>query len=160
MTISSVRLALVPFAALAALYSQDFTRGPGVYPGAPAEYSGPRLRIDASTYRNLALHRPAYHSSVYDYNLTAQLVTDGIKETVVPRRIAVSTSTQGLLPINQREMLFDGNFVTAIEVKGKRAWIQIELAGGATPLEIDRVDLDGSVKAAEQGLAELTAVLS
>ena len=53
----------------------------GVYPGDPAQYFGPALVTDTATYRNLALHRPAYQSSSYDYNLTAQLVTDGIKET-------------------------------------------------------------------------------
>ena len=47
------------------------------------------------TYRNLALHRPAYQSSSYDYNLTAQLITDGIKDTRLPRWVAVSTSETG-----------------------------------------------------------------
>src|SRR5208337_3303443 len=59
----------------------EYTRGVGVYPGDPRQDFGPTLVPDASTYRNLALHRPAYHSSCYDYNLTAQLVTDGIKDT-------------------------------------------------------------------------------
>ena len=58
-----------------------YTRGVGVYPGDPKDYSGPSMVVDETNYRNLALHRPAYHSSSYDYNLTAQLVTDGIKET-------------------------------------------------------------------------------
>jgi hypothetical protein len=62
------------------LHAQEYTRGIGVYPGDPKEYTGPALAIDAQTYRNLALHRPAYQSSAYDYNLTAQLVTDGIRE--------------------------------------------------------------------------------
>ena len=30
------------------------------------------------TYRNIALRRAAFASSGYDYNLTAQLATDGI----------------------------------------------------------------------------------
>ena len=70
-------LACVSFAAQA----QTYTRGIGVYPGDPKEYTGPTLAADTHTYRNLALHRPAYQSSAYDYNLTAQLITDGIKET-------------------------------------------------------------------------------
>ena len=41
----------------------EFTRGVGVYPGDPKEDFGPTTRIDSSNYRNLALHRPAYHSS-------------------------------------------------------------------------------------------------
>src|SRR5690348_2169250 len=69
-----------------------YTRGIGVYPGNPAEDFSPSLEIDNSTYRNIALLRPAYHSSSYDYNLTAQLVTDGIKETRLPNWIGVSVS--------------------------------------------------------------------
>ena len=63
------------------VHAQNYTRGIGVYPGDPKEYTGPTLVADANTYRNLALHRPAYQSSAYDYNLTAQLITDGIKES-------------------------------------------------------------------------------
>src|SRR6185437_10658091 len=67
-----------------------YTRGIGVYSGDPAEDFSPSLEIDDSTYRNLALLRPAYHSSSYDYNLTAQLITDGIKDTHLPDWIGVS----------------------------------------------------------------------
>jgi len=76
-----------------AVQAQDYTLGVGVYPGDPQENFAPFMRIDSTTYRNLALHRPAYHSSSYDYNLTAQLVTDGIKETALPggsRRLPAS----------------------------------------------------------------------
>jgi len=42
---------------------------------------GPTLTVDSGrNYRNLALHRPAYQSSAYDYNLTAQLITDASKK--------------------------------------------------------------------------------
>ena len=75
--------------ALATLAAQEFTRGVGVYPGDPKEYVGPTFAVDHNTYRNLALHRPAYQSSSYDYNLTAQFVTDGIKDTKLPRWVAV-----------------------------------------------------------------------
>ena len=54
------------------------TRGLGIYPGDPNEDYAPLIIPDTSTHRNLALNRPAYHSSSYDYNLTAQLVADGI----------------------------------------------------------------------------------
>ena len=49
----------------------------GIYPGAPGESFAPMLTADNS-YRNIALRRMAYASSSHDYNLTAQLVTDGI----------------------------------------------------------------------------------
>jgi hypothetical protein len=60
--------------------AKEYTRGVGVYPGDRKEDFSPTMKIDSMNYRNLALHRPAYHSSCYNYNLTAQLITDGIKE--------------------------------------------------------------------------------
>jgi hypothetical protein len=76
---------LLGLMAIGMLSAQEFTRGLGVYPGDPREDFAPVLVPDATTYRNLALRRPAYHSSSFDYNQTAQLVTDGIKETTLPR---------------------------------------------------------------------------
>jgi len=131
---------------LAATYAQDFNRGVGEYPGDPKAYAGPTLVPDTTTYRNLALRRPAYHSSSYDYNLTAQLVTDGIKASKMPRWVAVATSDQGVLKKNARECLFDGNWVTGVDLRGRKAWIQVEAGGGAGPLELDRIDVDGSIQ--------------
>src|SRR6185503_12491868 len=91
----------------AALFAGEETRGVGVYPGDPRQDFAPTLAIDELTYRNLALHRPAYHSSSYDFNLTAQLVTDGITETRLPRRIAVTTSLGTVASRNERELLVD-----------------------------------------------------
>ena len=129
-----------------ALHAQPYTRGVGVYPGAPEEYAGPLLRPDGS-YRNVALHRPAYHSSSYDYNLTAQLITDGIKDTKLPRWVATSTSRAGELARNQREWLLDGNWVTSVALMGRSGWVQVELGGGESPLTIDRIEADGRVLA-------------
>ncbi|HLJ46381.1 MAG TPA: discoidin domain-containing protein [Bryobacteraceae bacterium] len=135
-------LALISFMASA----QNYTLGVGVYPGDPKENFAPTTRIDSTAYRNLALHRPAYQSSSYDYNLTAQLVTDGIKESALPRWISVSTSQQGVLAKNDREHILDGNWVTSADLAGPNAWVQLELAGGAEPFEIDRFDIDGAVR--------------
>jgi hypothetical protein len=139
------RILLLALIALT-LQAQDYTLGVGVYPGDPKENFAPAMRIDSNNYRNLALDRPAYHSSSYDYNLTAQLVTDGIKETALPRWISTSTSAQGVLDKVERELFLDGNWVTGVDLPGPNAWVQVELAGGASPLEIDRIDIDGSVK--------------
>jgi hypothetical protein len=125
-------------------YAQEYTRGIGVYPGDPKEYTGPSLVIDSTTYRNLALHRPAYQSSAYDYNLTAQLITDGIKETALPQWIVASTSDAAVLAKNEREVFLDGNIVSSIEVKadaGKDARVEFDLDGSGDPPEIDRLDL-------------------
>jgi hypothetical protein len=124
----------------AALNAQTYTRGLGVYPGDPREDFGPLLEAD-TTYRNLALHRPAYHSSSYDYNLTAQLITDGITDTRLPRWVAVSTSQQGVLKKDERERLLDHNRLTTVELHGATAWVQIELRGGEAPLELDRMEI-------------------
>src|SRR6202007_2381397 len=106
----------------------------------PREYTGPALVEGANTYRNLALHRPAYQSSAYDYNLTAQLITDGIKETAPPQWIETSTSSEGALPKNERELFLDGNVTSSVNVTGDASWVEFDLRGG-TPPEIDRIDL-------------------
>ncbi|HUB81906.1 MAG TPA: discoidin domain-containing protein [Bryobacteraceae bacterium] len=134
------------FTAAVGLQAQNYTLGVGVYPGDPKENFAPSMRVDSTTYRNLALHRAAYQSSSYDYNLTAQLITDGIKETNLPRWIVTSSSAAGVLPKNEREYLFDGNWVTGIDLTGHEVWVQVELEGGAAPFEIDRVDIDGTVR--------------
>ena len=138
--------ALLPVLLALTLQAQNYTLGVGVYPGDPRENYAPTMRAD-STHRNLALHRPAYHSSSYDYNLTAQLVTDGITETTAPRWLATSTSQQGVLKKNEREYILDGNWVTGLDLSGHSAWIQLELAGGVAPLAFDRVEVDGALKA-------------
>lgn len=142
------------------LSAQDFTRGVGVYPGNPKESFEPRMRLDPTTYRNLALHRPAYHSSSYDYNLTAQLVTDGIKETKLPRWEAVSTSQQGALKKNERQWMFDNNPVTHVLAKGPRAWVRIELLGGEAAPEVDRVEIDARLQSSGGSGKSWTCIVS
>jgi hypothetical protein len=115
-----------------------YTRGIGMYPGAPEENFSPSLEIDNATYRNLALLRPAYHSSSYDYNLTAQLVTDGIKDTRMPDWVAVSTNPLGPLPIYERETVLDHWPANLMEVPGAKPMVQIQLGGETVP-EIDRM---------------------
>jgi len=142
--------------AWSAIQAQQYTLGVGVYPGSPSENFAPSTRLD-QTYRNLALHRPAYQSSSYDYNLTAQLITDGIKDTRLPRWVAVSTSQQGELKKNEREWLLDRNWVTTVDLNGSHGWVQVELGGGDVQPEIDRVDIQVTVGKA---LTKWTSVVS
>lgn len=121
--------------------SEEFTRGIGAYPGDFTQNFSPELALDAPTYRNLALLRPAYHSSSYDFNLTAQLVTDGIKETRLPRWVVVSDPLRGPLPKEERETVLDHNPMVAMELKWPNTSIDIEFGGGDTPLEVDRCNL-------------------
>lgn len=131
----------------------DATRGVGVYPGDPGEDFGPVQQIDAVSRRNLALRRPAWHSSSHDYNLTAQLVTDGIREDGLPRWLVVSTSAQGVLAKHERERLFDGNWVTAVPLRGREGWVQVEFGGGEPPA-VDRVAIDAAVKPVDPAAAD------
>jgi hypothetical protein len=119
---------LLVFAGLS-LQAQNHSLGIGVYPGDPRENFAPAMRVDSTTYRNLALHRPAYQSSSYDYNLTAQLITDGIKETALPRWIVTSSSASGVFPKNEREYLFDGNWVTGVDLTGSNVWVHTGTRG-------------------------------
>jgi len=76
----------------------EYTRGVGIYPGAPGEDFSPELVPDSATYRNLALLRPAYHSSSYDYNLTAQLATEASRRRGSPNGLWSPTNFAGRYP--------------------------------------------------------------
>jgi hypothetical protein len=133
---------LLSMCAALSLNGQQYTKGVGVYPGDPKQDFAPALVPgDSQAVRNLALRRPAYQSSAYDYNLTAQLVTDGIKETALPRWFVVTTSDRGVLPKQEREHPVDHNTTTSVTITGPTRWIQFELAGGDSPLAVDRIDI-------------------
>jgi len=143
----------------------EFTRGLGIYPGAMSDVFSPTMRVDATTYRNLALRRAAKHSSSYDYNLTAQLVTDGIKETRMPRWVAVSTSVDGVLTKPDREIVLDHFPPIGVTLAGEKVWVEVQVGGDGAPM-VDRMrvfaalpefvaakDLSFSVAVSEDGRA-------
>jgi Exo-beta-D-glucosaminidase Ig-fold domain/Glycosyl hydrolases family 2/F5/8 type C domain/Glycosyl hydrolases family 2, sugar binding domain len=134
-------LLCLPLAAALDLHAQSSTRGVGIYPGDPAAYNGAVLTVDSQIYRNLALHRPAYASSSYDYNLTAQLVTDGIRETRMPRWVSTASSQGGTFSRKNREHFIDDNSTTSADLPGTGGWVQVEPGGRDTPLEVDRIDV-------------------
>jgi hypothetical protein len=142
-----------------ALNGQPYTKGVGVYPGDPKQDFAPAVVPGSGTgERNLALRRPAYQSSAYDYNLTAQLVTDGIKETTLPRWFTMTTSDLGLMTKQEREHPVDHNTTTRVTITGPTRWIQVELAGGDSPLEVDRIDILGGGGGFGRGGAQAGAV--
>ena len=143
-TLASLALVL----AVLSFASDKYTRGVGIYPGNPDEDYAPVLVSDASNYRNIAMFRPAYHSSSYDYNLTAQLVTDGIRETRLPRWLVTSLSTTGVTNKIDRELLVDHNSFSNVNLRGPEGWVQFELAGGDAPLMVDRIVLQARIRAA------------
>ncbi len=123
--------------------SDYYTRGIGVYPGNPAEDFSPNLVVDNTTYRNVAKLRAAYHSSSYDYNLTAQLVTDGIIVSKEPEFINVSTQA-GDLKKNEREWFFDGKSDSQYRMSEITSlFLQLDLYNCNVP--VDSIKLKGSV---------------
>lgn len=124
--------------------TSNYNSEPGKYPGNPAESFAPTLAPDNENYRNLAKLRPAWNSSSYDYNLTAQLLTDGIFETGMPSGIAVSTNN-GVLPRNEREWLLDHNSVTTYSIEGNDIYLRYDLLGGGNAPGITRIALSGNV---------------
>ena len=115
-----------------------FTRGVGIYPGAASDVFSPTMRVEGTAYRNVALRRAAKHSSSYDYNLTAQLVTDGIKDTRMPRWVSVSTSVDGVLTKPDREIVLDHFPPVGIRLAGAKVSVQVEV-GGAEPPVVDKL---------------------
>lgn len=121
------------------LPASSFTRGIGVYPGEPSAYFGPGFIHESTSYRNLALNRPASQSSAYDYNLTAQCVTDGIVHTSLPRWVSAYSSADGLLAKPARETLLSHWPAEVLTLIGGRVNAHIELGGGSDLPEIDRL---------------------
>jgi len=139
---------------------KTYSREIGIYPGDEKENFAPLLRPDETHYRNLALHRPAFHSSSYDYNLTAQLITDGIKDTKMPVWIAITSSRKNPIKKNEREWLLDNNPVTTLNIKGSKGWIEFELGGIAELPEVDRVDLIISIRTQKEKTRKWSCLVS
>ena len=125
--------------------AQEYTRGVGVYPGDRMEDFSPSMKIDSTNYRNIALHRPSYQSSCYNYNFTAQLITDGIKESQLPGWIVTTTSTDGIVKRNERETVLDRHMATRKTLEGSAAWLQIEMAGNSVIPDLDSMNVSGSL---------------
>ncbi|MBQ2371680.1 MAG: discoidin domain-containing protein, partial [Bacteroidales bacterium] len=117
------------------------------YPGNPDENSAP-VMVQDDSYRNIALHRASYASSSYDYNLTAQLVTDGIIASDMPKFMKVSTSG-GSVPRREREWLVDQGHYTRPTFEGSSTAITFELGNGWKE-RVDNVQMLGYVNFLEE----------
>ena len=120
-----------------ATQAQVMNRPIGQYPGNPGEYYGPTL-VANNDYRNLALHRTAYQSSSWDFNLTSQLLTDGIVDEAAPAWLNVTTP-EGPLPPHKREACIDGNEWTCNILMGGDTWLQYDWEGMS--IDIDEVKM-------------------
>ena len=117
------------------------TRGIGVYPGNPDESAAPSLVKGDGTYRNIALGRTTYQSSSYDYNLTSQLITDGI---VSDGPVAYIDLTAGgkLVDRPDHEKLFDGKPDSRIHFDAGAPTVQVDFRGMS--VTADRIEILGN----------------
>ena len=127
--------------------SDYYTRGIGSYPGDPKEDFSPSLHPDYTTYRNIALLRSAYNSSSYDYNLTAQLATDGIISDQEPQYFVLSTQ-DGEIPRREREWMIDQGPYSRNSTVGEEAYFLFSLKNWKR--KADKVQFRGNV-AYEEG---------
>lgn len=107
--------------------SDVYTRGIGQYPGNPKEDFSPSLVPDHSTYRNVALQRVAIASSSYDYNMVAQLVTDGIISNKESLYYLEVITPEGNLPKREREWMIDQGRHSRNILYGEDSYFQIKL---------------------------------
>jgi len=117
------------------------TRGIGVYPGNPDESAAPSVVKGGDSYRNIALGRITYQSSSYDYNLTSQLITDGIVDDGPVAYVDVTGSGVQVDRPNH-EKLFDGKPDSRIAFGGSDPSIEIAFHG--MDVETDRIEIMGS----------------
>ena len=122
--------------------SDTYTKGIGEYPGSPKEDFSPSLVPDYSTYRNIAYQRPAYASSSWDYNLVAQLVTDGLIADKQPQYLQLSTP-EGAVPRREREWMIDQGPYSRNSFVGEDTYFQFTLANYKK--SVDRIKLTGTV---------------
>ena len=109
--------------------SDYYTRGIGQYPGDPKEDFSPSLAPDPdpSTYRNIARLRSAFASSSHDYNLVAQLATDGIVTDKQPQYLNLSTP-DGDVPRREREWMIDEGPYSRNTFPGEDTYFRFTLA--------------------------------
>ena len=139
LTLSALQLLTPP--SFQSAVAQQPTRGIGIYPGAPEESFEPQL-VGSTEYRNVARGRMVYQSSSFDFNMTAQLLTDGITSKGAPVFIEVTTP-DGQLPQRQRESTIDGNEWTRSYVMGSDTWLHYAWHGMS--VEADAIHLTGTV---------------
>ena len=103
------------------------SRGIGVYPGNPDESFAPRMVRDGAR-RNLALNRIVSTSSDFDYNLTGQLLTDGIICNGEVSSLEVFTP-QGPVDKKDRESAIDGGEYSRNVLEGEDTWLDYRWSG-------------------------------
>lgn len=119
----------------------ETTRGIGQYPGLPSQFTAPKMVKDF-TYRNIALNRAVYTSSNADFNLTGQLVTDGMVTTAEPAFLSVRTNG-GEVTNRDKEKLIDGNIHSSFVLMGEKAFVEFDWSG--MTVKCDTLRFDGEL---------------
>jgi len=91
-----------------------------------------------SSVENIALNKQATATSNYDYNLTAQLITDGITITSEPSWLKVSTA-QGELPKREKEWTIDKGPFSASRLEGKSNFLEYKWSNESYFAKVVRV---------------------
>lgn len=130
--------------------STNGNRGIGLYPGSRSAYTAPRLVTD-DVYRDLALHRLATASSSLDYNLTAQLATDGLLTQGTP--VSLTVTNNGVVDVSRdRLKAFDGNCVTPYYIyHGQDATLQFLWTGMTIHADTLRLCFETAYDASKAG---------
>ncbi len=140
-SLSSIILFLCFISALS-LHADDKTRGIGIYPGRSSESFAPQVVSGGDLHRNLALYHRVYHSSCYDYNLTGQLITDGIITEEELPHIEVLANGKNL-PKLEREYTIDGHQYNTNTLLGSQVSLQINWY--SMKIDVDSIVLDCTV---------------
>lgn len=88
---------------------------------------------------NLALRRPAFHSSSIDFNATAQLAVDGIVENAPPCWVEVRGSGGKRLDKREHDLAFEPRQWTSIRAEGPAADLSV-ITHGFTEA-VDRISM-------------------
>ena len=115
------------FACACPAQAQQMNRPIGQYPGNPSEYYGPVIMNGQGRckFEYLSKFHTVYQSSSWDFNLTSQLLTDGIIDDQEPAWLNVTTP-EGPLPPHKREACIDGNEWTSNILMGGNTWLQYD----------------------------------
>ncbi len=129
-------------AAAVSVHAEDKTRGVGTYPGRMSEAFVPQVINSVEARRNMAQFHTVHHSSCYDYNLTGQLLTDGIVTSSEPAYVEVLVNGENL-PKNEREYSIDGTDHNKNVVAGDKVSLRINWYG--MRIDADSVEVNCTV---------------
>ena len=101
-------------------------------------FASTALAATPGTDDNLSLMRQVSTSSCFDYNLTGQLLTDGILTTTMPPTLTVSNA-DGPLPRREREWAIDGGEYTRNMLMGSANYLQYQWT--AMSVKANRISL-------------------